>query len=282
MTTRKLHGHRERLIFCIALEDQIIDQILFRPLIDQETNNHIDIPSKVGWSIIPSGFRQFHSQFNQQTSYCTDKTAWDWTVLEWVVTSFFHSRFSNQSEAVKTAMWGRFMEVLGPLCRLRLPDGARYQQTEWGVMKSGWILTLCMNSDAQHSQLVLACHRLNCEVPRLWATGDDTIIDHNPHPQLEQELGRTGCIVKHHKQKCEFMGMDISRKSLNPLYEDKHRFKLAHMSDEKMQETLNQLAAFYALASPGKWIEDFEHLYKFPKSVYRAWALGLLELSLVW
>lgn len=279
LTIAKKKASRERIICCLSLEDQVIDQMLFGNMIDSEVRNFPHISSKVGWSPIPEGFLAFNEVFQGDVS-SLDKSAWDWTMPEWVVRMYFNYRFDDKPLWFRQLAWSRFMEVVGPNCVLRLPDGSRVQQEFLGFMKSGWLLTIGMNSFAQVAQLHLAALRFGVETPLMWAVGDDAVVRGRLSDGFLDSLRTTGCLLKHSKYSPEFMGMKITSKGVQPLYKDKHVFNLSYIPEYKLREVATCLCAIYALAEDRDHLKNLIDYSLFSWSQLRLWALGLLQLDI--
>lgn len=233
------------MIFCLSMVDQVVDRILFGPWVDTELNNVGLATSKSGWSPIPGGFRALRRLFPRRHTFAVDKAAWDWTCPEWVARLYLLSKLSGgrtYNYRYILAASSRMVEVVGDRCVIRTPAGYRLRQLEFGIMKSGWLLTLSLNSAAQLYQHVVAAFRVGDYSPYLWAMGDDTIIRLDDEFDLDEyaaELSTTGCLLKFIHNSREFMGFDFNDdKLVVPLYQDKHKFILDYLSPDLEQETL--------------------------------------------
>lgn len=290
---QKLREGRQRLISCLALEDQVLDRILFCGWQKSEIADPFNCASKAGWSPIPLGYKQFLDCFSSDSdSLAIDKTAWDWTMPGWVVFCYMAVKMQqvrNPTLEYAVMVYNRLREVVGPGAVFREPNGRRLQQVHWGLMKSGWFLTLSMNSMAQAAQHELSLLRIGVSVRMpVWAMGDDSLIRWNFEANVDrylEELKKTGCIVKHHKWQREFCGFyiggDVINPVVKPLYGDKHRFVLAYL-DEKVRDDLElSYTLLYALSNE-RWISDLSKNFKYPlSSMQKAWAKGLMDLNLV-
>lgn len=282
MTDAKIADHRERLIFCLSLEDQVVDHMLFGDVVLYEVEACATTNSKVGWSPLPGGFRSFYHSFSLDDVMSVDKRAWDWTMPAWVIQMYFDQRFGHLPVEFRNAIWRRFSQVVGPECILRLPDGRRLQQVLWGLMKSGWILTIGLNSSAQVYQHYLACIRAGVRPRLLWAMGDDVVVRSMP-PQYFFFLTSTGCLVKHVKKGAEFCGLAfLPGGVLQPLYAAKHKFNIAYCDPDKLSDMATGLGAWYALAADSSVMEPIRGYSRFSRRQFRWWAMGLLELDFNW
>lgn len=294
----KIQQRRMRVIWCLSLVDQVVDRMLFIPWLDAELQNVDKVTSKAGWSPLPCGFRDLIRRFPE--AIAVDKTAWDWTMPDWCVRMYFRVK-CHQMNVRNPLYMGvcrlRFEQVLGSLCRVRMPDGLNLRQKGLGIMKSGWLMTLSMNSAAQMFQHSLAMIRLTQEcryedLPNLgiWAMGDDVIMD-VPPPYYDINdfcyyynvyLETTGCVVKHVYANREFSGfMFLSMNNVTPLYGEKHKFLLKYLKPADEQDTLMSYALLYS-KTPNSWFEAFHGFIEVPiQELAENWADGLIKLELL-
>lgn len=260
----------------------MVDRVLFYPWLQTEIANVGRVVSKAGWSPLPEGFRLLENTFPERESIAVDKTAWDWTMPGWVVKAYYDCKIAQGkqlTEKYAVAAQNRIREVVGPQCVFRLPDGRRLRQTSWGLMKSGWLLTLSMNSAAQYFQHAVACRRLGWSVMDMWAMGDDLLMrarlsDEQMH-EYEQSLSRTGCLVKHALRAREFAGFRFTEGQVLPLYQDKHRFALQYVKPDLEQDLLFSYFLLYSMVDRFGWVESLRDHAKFPVGPrFRSWAVG--------
>lgn len=287
----KIDQHRERLISVLSLVDQMVDRVLFGTYVAYEKEHVMERAGKTGWSPVPCGFYDLLDTFSTHV-LATDCSAFDWTYPSWVPELIWEVKFqqtSSYAPTFKTAIFNRLAEVLGPDCLVRLPNGTRLKQTIWGLMKSGWLLTINMNSDAQDIITTLAWSRAYPErgqCPLLWSMGDDVIMrwrdDLDPEP-LVRELGRAGILSKFAVPSREFAGFlvgrdDRGRPYVDPLYPEKHKYLLAHTSEDKLEDVVTAYGLIYALARPEAraWLEPYLVHSRWTRDTYLAWAYGLL------
>lgn len=287
----KVEEGRFRLIHCLSLEDQIVDRLLFYPWVGAELRDPMAVMAKAGWAPLPAGYQAMDAIFNDR-AVAVDKTAWDWTMPEWVVRAYVDVKLSqirNSSPLYEWLVWRRLWYILGPGTTFRMYDGRVYRQTYWGLMKSGWFLTLSMNSMAQGLQHILAWRRMGRldKLPQLWAMGDDTVLtEFTDHAGYWRALETTGCIVKKVETSREFAGFRISGSgpsvSVTPLYPDKHRFVLKYVKPELEQEVLLSYSLIYALSSDDWFHREAAQYAEFPIGpMQRMWAKGLSELKIL-
>lgn len=279
LSDKKKAQNRERLIFCLSLEDQIVDHMLFDETVLSEVASASVTNSKVGWSPIPTGFLLFYHTFSLDDVVSVDKSAWDWTMPAYIPYCYFKQRFSHWSPLGQAIAWRRFNQVIGTSCVLRCPDGRRLRQTGYGIMKSGWLLTIGMNSAAQVYQHYLAQIRSGSPPRRLWSCGDDVIMEKSTKEYYVQ-LSLTGCILKHVKTDAEFMGMSFEPGHvLQPIYPDRHAFSMAYADVELLPQLAIGLLSWYALARDREVVRPLESYSVLPAYCYKWWAYGLLDLA---
>lgn len=272
-------AHRERIIFCLSLEDQVLDQMLFSSTLAAEVKSSFVNSSKPGWSPLPAGFNLFYQTFSLDDVVSIDKMAWDWTMPDWVILCYFHQRFGHWPQRLRDIVWRRFCQVVGPDCRIRLPSGEVLSQQIWGIMKSGWLLTIGLNSASQVYQHYLAEIRSRSLPKKLWSYGDDLIMQ-KPTQEYLMHLSMTGCIVKHVLPKAEFVGLEFKAGGvLQPLYGKKHEFRLAYADPHLMPAIAIGLCAWYALAEDRSSIQKLYSYSRYSRQVYYWWALGLCDLD---
>lgn len=285
----KLEQKRYRLISILSLVDQMVDRILFRPWQRVEIDNVMDHAGKTGWSPLPVGFYDVLTTFPAGV-LATDCSAFDWTFPGWLVTLIPQIRLDQgcgHSPQFELAVKRRIAEVMGERCVIRLPDGSRYRQTRPGVMKSGWLLTISFNSTAQELLTLLAWSRAySGPCPKLWSMGDDVLMawPENLEPdRLVEELKRAGILAKFAEKKLEFAGFGMGRDGgtpyVEPLYPNKHKYLLAHVQQEQLEEVVTSYGLIYALARPQHkdWLEPYLRKYsRWPEATAQAWAYGLL------
>lgn len=287
-----MENDRWRLIHGLSLEDQMVDKVLFYPWYASEVRQPMSVTSKGGWSPLPAGYQRMAAEFPSNESVAVDKTCWDWTMLSWVIWAYVDMKRSqcvDWDDFYEWLVWSRLYFVLGPGAKFRLSDGRELRQTFWGLMKSGWLLTLSLNSAAQHFQHALAWFRLLLKslvtgpCPPIWAMGDDVLARMSQNAEFIhnylQELRTTGCIVKKAELRREFAGFDVIGDGadivVQPLYPERHKATLAFISPDVEQETLFSYSLLYALATDD-WLEPYWKNLNVPVGPsQRMWARGL-------
>lgn len=281
------------------MEDQIVDRLLFGHAFRAEVNHFTETTSKTGWSPLPGGYSYFNSTFNGHV-LATDASAFDWTVQNWMVAMLYDTlmdRTRGNTESYKRMAFNRIQQVLGPECVVRLPNGRRFRQRVFGVMKSGWLLTLMANTNVMLASSLCAWARaapayfeatpdgLYPDMPLSWGMGDDVIMKWDPTLSPEpyvRELNRTGLKVKQYSHEREFAGFRIQPSSgdqqptVTPIYTAKHMTMIAYTPRERLEEMAIAYGLIYALsdsASPQmkKFIDDYS---PYGSSYFEHWARG--------
>lgn len=273
----------------------MVDRMLFEPWFGVEVRNVESVTSKAGWSPLPAGYASLSTHFPEGEVVAVDKASWDWTMPGWVVEAYLQVKkhqCRDWDERYERMVRSRLWEIVGPGATFRLEDGDRFAQVGWGLMKSGWYLTLSMNSMSQLFQHALAWSRLGKvgePLPLCWAMGDDTIIRMSQEQDFvsdyERELATTGCLVKKSVLQREFCGVRVWGSGqgaiVDPLYPQKHQFTLAYINPKHEQDTLQSYKLLYAL-SGNRWIDlHNDKLAVDYGPLYKLWARGLVKLSIL-
>lgn len=289
---KKVAENRFRLIHCLSLVDQMVDKVLFTPWYEAELRNPMATTQKTGWSPLPAGYQRLMATFPIDESIAVDKSLWDWTMLPYIIVMYVRMKMEQVAGEEPPdywyIVWRRLTFVLGPGTRFRLSSGMEYRQLHWGIMKSGWLLTLSMNSAAQAFQHVIACCRLGWSDRAstvLWAMGDDLLAKMKLTPKELEEYWRsletTGCIVKKIEVRREFCGFLFTEQAVEPLYPDKHQFILRYLQGKSEQQTLLSYELLYAL-SERTWIDKVREHENFSLGpMARLWARGLVNLEIL-
>lgn len=275
----KIESNRQRVIMSFSLEDKLVDLLLFGPWIQDEVERPLETIQKAGWSVTPSGYHFLLADMpNEAKCLATDKSAWDWTCPGWVVDYYLECKFGHYDlpESVRNAMKARFAYLYGTGFVFRLPSGERWRQTFYGMMKSGSVLTLSLNSLGQAGMTWLANFRLSLPIQRLWSMGDD-VLDYVgldfPVKDHIAEIRKLGALVKFTARRREFAGMLIRPDYLEPLWQEKHKCILAFTDPVEIPEYLESLLCWYARAR-APW---FRHLTKSYGITENAWKAALVD-----
>lgn len=271
----------------------MVDRVLFYSWNAAEINDHHNVTSKGGWNVLPSGYQRLMQEFPPGSSVAVDKSCWDWTMPDWVVWEYFEAKMrQTKSPRYKDGwLWlRRFYHILGPGARVRMPTGQVWRQNEWGLMKSGFLLTLSLNGAAQMMQHALAWWRMGRRTypPKIWTMGDDTLTRMDPSliSSYSEQLRTTGCILKLVERAREFSGYrfegeTISTAVVTPLYQSKHQFIMKFLKPDLERQVALAFSLLYALAKPGWHTVACVRAGVAVGPMQRLWARGLLKLDIL-
>lgn len=262
----KLEEQRYRLIHGVSLVDCMIDRVLFGAMMRTASSplNVLRTPCVVGWNPTRGGWRALVSKFTEG-GFSIDRSAWDFTVQEWLVEmwqDFIIDMHPNAPSWWVTMVKHRFT-ALFYMARFKFSDGVEVQQELPGIMKSGCLLTLLLNSVAQsivHSVVMKRLGRDPLENTP-WCAGDDTIM----HPcsyadSYHAELSRL-CIVKEAEITqgyTEFIGFLFNSSGFIPAYWKKHLYQLRHLDQGIESEAIvSYQYLWYNWPPVLKYIQDF-------------------------
>lgn len=245
----KIAEKRWRLIMAASLPVQIVWHMLFDYMNDAEISNAYFIPSQQGINLVGGGWKQYTNQWESKgLDWGLDKSAWDWTAPYWCMELDleFRRRMGN----------GRFMAEWTDLARhlysqmfedpkLVLSDGTVWQQCVPGIMKSGCVNTISINSHCQVFMHLLYCFEMNVDIyPLCVACGDDT-LQHPKHCGDIKFYDKYGVIVKSASESREFVGHEFTRDGPHPLYMSKHMKKVRYVSEENLGQYFDSMARMY-------------------------------------
>lgn len=245
----KIAEKRWRLIMAASLPVQIVWHMLFDYLNDAEIQNAYFIPSQQGVILVGGGWKQYTNQWEGKgLDWGLDKSAWDWTAPHWCIELDLEFRRRMGS--------GRFMAEWSGLARhlysqmfedpkLVLSDGTVWQQQTPGVMKSGCVNTISINSHCQVIMHLLYCLEKDVSIyPICVACGDDT-LQHPKHCDDIEFYRKYGVIVKSASESREFVGHEFTRNGPHPLYMAKHMKKVRYVSEENLAQYFDSMARMY-------------------------------------
>lgn len=187
---------------------------------------------------------------------CADKSAWDWTVTDWMtdlllefVLALSQDRDGPWEAAVRTRFGILFRDAL-----FQFPDGLQVLQRCGGIMKSGWLLTIVANSVWQVALHFIAQIERGRDpregVP--FAMGDDTVQELPVDPDGYLEALSRYCLLKPKVvDVIEFCGFEMSGSWVRPCYQAKHRFLIRHLDEAVAAETLESYQYLYAYDETG-------------------------------
>lgn len=235
----KLVEGRYRLIQAVSLVDTMVDRILYGDLCRKVLSTVGETPVLIGWSPLRGGYHYLIEKFRGVNTRGLDKTAWDWTVSEWVLEATYEVLMQLQhgaSDSYKAIARKRW-ENLFRDARLKFKDGTEVRQPGWGVMKSGCYLTIVINSIGQMIYHALALRRLGMHPrsKRFVVIGDDVTIEDFPEfEEYESIIKHYGAILKPSKPvpHVEFAGfvstIEDGEEKCWPEYWAKHLYVMTH------------------------------------------------------
>lgn len=246
----KVESNMWRLIIASPLNVQVLWHMCFAEMNDLVIDYAYELPSQQGIVLNAGGWRRYMASWiSKGYNVGLDKRAWDWTVPGWKLDLALEFRrrmvFGSNKEAwdnIATALYkSMFVE-----CNLMLSSGYVYRQLVPGIMKSGCVNTISDNSVMQVLDHVLACLMTGTEVePLPKACGDDTlqcdwqVSNLAPYEQL-------GSIVKSVTSGLEFVGTRFTSEGPQPLYFEKHVYKLPYLKKEVLPDYLSEMCRMYA------------------------------------
>lgn len=252
----KILEGRYRIIFSVALVDQVVWHMLFDSQNDREIEVHSRIPSKAGWTPSRGGWRRLISAYpGPYTSI--DKSQWDWGCPMWVLWSDLRIR-AQLCRDHQSPLFDRWLRIAKAQYAqvfekpvLRLSDGRRFMQKQGGLMKSGLVNTIATNSRAQWLLHAMAWVRSGGDVnaiPELGSMGDDTFQLGEASERYVSELQHLGCEVKEvdSGDVMVFAGHAITAEACVPSYAKKHWFALMHANPTVLPEMLDSYIRNYA------------------------------------
>lgn len=235
-----------RLISGVSLIDCLVDRVIFGWLLRQVLSTVNETPCMVGWSPMRGGWRRIRQIFKDGPVVCLDKSAWDWTVVEWMIYAF--EQFILDLPINAPEWWQNMVKA-----RIRLlyrdavfqfQDGTTLKQGLWGIQKSGSLLTIIFNSVLQYVLHVVAGGDPD---DKIVIVGDDTaqkaVADLAGYIKRIEAVGPkvkpSG--VKHW---VEFAGFCFVGNSFFPAYWAKHLYNLKYT--RTAIETLQSYQLIYA------------------------------------
>jgi hypothetical protein len=279
---KKIVSRRERLIWSVALLDQLVDELLYGPSLRAELQNYERIPSKPGLSEFGGGMTRVFDQMEPEGEvhrFCeTDKSAWDMTVPVWLSDLEFRARWRlccNPDGDFQNLFFLRAKQL--QCSRIVFSDGTLLEQQVPGIMRSGSKITISANSRYQVILKVLYC-QMQCggfeeSKHRIFATGDDTIerVDGIRVAEYCEWLRSLGFVIKgediHELATLEganYVGRTFVRHTaagrqmvFKPTYWSKHLFSLRHMTPAVLPAALASQCSEYAFDD-----EHFPVLYQ--------------------
>lgn len=247
----KIEKKAYRLISSVSLIDTIVDRILYGEWLDEVIKRWIETPSKAGWSPQQGGYRWMAKAFRGLEPVSIDKSSWDWTVNSWHVD--FLERLLPRMVFGRTEDWNIvFKNRMTATFRAGYPVfktqcGCTFEQLVDGIMKSGMLATIILNTICQYGTHIAAG---GSSKTLLMAIGDDTVQDGRyVTSEYIERLRKTGAIIKEQDWgwPIKFAGHEITENSCVPAYRAKHMFCLKYLDPKLAFETMESYRHLYAL-----------------------------------
>lgn len=235
----KIQSGKLRLISAVSVVDSMVDRVLLTPLLNLVVKTFHKSQVMIGWSPLFGGHQLLDTWFHGRTEYLmADRSSWDWTFPSWLIDDCLDliERLAPRApEWWFVLLRGRF-KLLFEEPVLRFADQTDVRIPGKGVMKSGCLLTIFMNSIAQFIMHYNACLELSWfpEDYAFVACGDDTLQDVLPNNEdYFAKLRDYGAVLKVQVGSVmEFVGFEIFKTHSIPAYIDKHLFLLSHLSKD--------------------------------------------------
>lgn len=267
LTTSKLDDRRPRLIANLPLLIKILTGALLRPYLDRQCEACEDIPSKHGYTWVKGGTHRFFRRYDDMTPNhleC-DKKNHDATVPGCAYPEYQKhiERLCMNPEDFDSEACTLLLNYHAKPDRILLSNGTLLRQVDPGVIKSGGIMTIDMNSWWQVFNKVgfVLTKRPFFEEKYEWcaAVGDDTIDRMRPGEASEYlaYLNSKGFITQDEKQgfllDLSFVGKTFAKVDelyvFKPKYFDKNVWSLTwkeprHFDD--FEATLDSYCTEYA------------------------------------
>lgn len=149
----KVKENRWRLIMASPLCVQMVWHMMFSYQNDLEIREAYNIPSQQGFVPVNGGWQQYLAQWKQK-GYDTglDKKAWDWNAPGWLIFMELEFRF-RMGRGAKMDLWYEIARWLYHCMfvnpKIILSSGLVIQQLFAGIVKSGCVNTISLNSHCQ-------------------------------------------------------------------------------------------------------------------------------------
>lgn len=248
----KLKEGRLRLISAVSLVDTMVDRILFGTMWRNALHKVGKTPILAGWTPLGGGWRWLRRRIGND-GFSVDRTAWDWTVQGWLVGCWL--RVILELHPGAPSWWtNRVANRFKSLFRdsvFNFGDGTRVKQNGYGVMKSGCLLTLALNSVGQLIIHALACYDIGLDpddnVP--FCMGDDTLQKQFPESCDYVDALGDYCLIKEAENTTgyiEFCGFLFTEKGFIPAYWEKHLYQLCYLDPQVERATLENYQVLWA------------------------------------
>lgn len=240
-TWKKIVQHRYRLIMSVSVLDQIIDAMLCKEFNEGLMMKYYDYPPKAGWTPLLGGWRYVP----QKNVTATDKSCWDWTVMQWLIELILELRIdltTNANEQWKELLAWRY-RALYREAEFIFSNGLVMRQNFVGMMKSGCFNTIIDNSLMQMLLDSRIIAELDLPLLLLWVMGDDVLQETQPKEYFDR-LSQL-CLLKQAEPFAEFAGMRFKGTKVEPCYHGKHCYNLLHLDPRNGQAIAESYAYLY-------------------------------------
>lgn len=228
----KLDEERYRLIMGVSVVDTMVDRLILGPVFRKVLQLAGVLPTWIGWTPLKSGLRCFKVK-TRGKRLCVDKSAWDWTVPNWLlnyVRIIIEQLHPDAPDWWKCILRRRF-KLLFEDAIFEFQDGVRIKQQFPGIQKSGSYGTIFVNSLSQVFVHNLIQEWKDLQPTMIKALGDDT--DQESNDQDKEYIDgwiSLGFDVKWEVLDIpEFCGFRLGQECY-PVYVDKHAFVLQHLT----------------------------------------------------
>ena len=175
----KLEEGRYRIISGLDVVPAVLNLALADELIQHDVAHWRDKPWCIGADLDHAIFGEHFQGKVGSSPHDKDKSGWDWTVNELDVN--FLKMYFEELYGARSVELAVFMSTfgVGADCTFYLPKGVKLQQKFVGLLKTGWALTLHVNSVLQvaYQMAYHASKTGKVELPlRMLAMGDDAVF----------------------------------------------------------------------------------------------------------
>lgn len=245
----KAREGRWRLIVASPLCVQVAWHMLFDPLNDLEIERSFQLPSQQGIKMFGGGWRQYLELWQSRGyTHGLDKSAWDFTAPFWAIMMDLELR-RRLGRGRQLGEWYKLARILfrhmfeDPT--ILFSDGSLYKQYIPGIVKSGCVCTISINSHCQGELHVAVCLDLHLPIhPFPVCCGDDTL-----HALIHvcdiSAYEKYGVVVKTASEGMEFVGHEFTNSGPHPLYFAKHLKRLMYQTTGNLPDYFECMARMY-------------------------------------
>jgi len=235
---KKIDEEMLRPIAGFPLTKMIKHQAIFREMLDTAVQQWKHSPIKYGYSPhVPGDLEHLIKQFEGADSiYESDKTNWDFNMFDYlfVICKKIIVQLALRPTDMEDADWNEYIKDIEDSidevrdCEYRCTNGTMIKSGYKGIMKSGWLLTIFVNSLAQLVSDMLFKVRMGIDTKELLSAshvmvcgGDDIVqsfpvgFDVEKYVTVAKQFGFVIELKKHKTMKeVEFFGNVISHNQL--------------------------------------------------------------------